>query len=118
MPVLYPDKQKATLPDGRVRHWLADRAKGTTMAALLENVIPPDGTVPPHCHDVEELIVCLAGRGEWLIDGEAFDFYPGCVAHIPPGKVHSLRNTGGAPLHQLAFLADAQPRMYWAGKEY
>lgn len=118
MPVIYPDRETPTLPDGRVRRWLADRTRGTTMGSLLENIIPPGGGVPAHRHDVEELIVCLEGRGEWLMGGAAFEFYPGCVAHIPPGTVHSLRNTGDGPLRQLAFLASPEPAMYWVKDEY
>ncbi|MGH7907680.1 MAG: cupin domain-containing protein [Candidatus Binataceae bacterium] len=118
MPVIYPDKEKATLPDGRVRHWLADREKGTKMGSVHENIIPPGGTVPAHRHDVEELIVCLSGSGEWVMDGTPYEYYAGCVAHIPPGTIHSMRNTGDAPLRQLAFFPHPEPPMYWVKNEY
>src|SRR5215213_4761052 len=58
------------LPGRRLR-WLAERSVGTTATAALENFLPPDGFVPSHRHEVEELLVCLEGRGEFHIDGRA-----------------------------------------------
>ncbi len=118
MPVIYPDVNRTTLPDRRVRHWLADREKGTISASLHENIIPAGGTVPPHRHDVEKLIVCLEGRGEWTMDGQPFEYYAGCVAHIPAGTIHSMRNTGDGPLRQLAFFPHPNPPAHWLKNEY
>lgn len=118
MPVIYPDVNRTTLPDGRVRHWLLDREKGAASASIFENVIPAGGTIPAHRHEVEELIVCLEGRGEWTMDGQAFEYYAGCVAQIPPGTTHSMRNTGEGPLRQLAFFPDAEPAFHWLKNEY
>ena len=118
MPVIYPDINRTTLPDGRVRHWLLDRKKGAASASLFENVIPVSGTIPPHRHEVEELIVCIEGRGEWTMDGQPFEYYAGCVAQIPPGTVHSMRNTGEGPLRQLAFFPDPEPAFHWLRNEY
>ena len=118
MPVIYPDINRTTLPDGRVRHWLLDRKKGAASASLFENVIPVSGTIPPHRHEVEELIGCIEGRGEWTMDGQPFEYYAGCVAQIPPGTVHSMRNTGEGPLRQLAFFPDPEPAFHWLRNEY
>jgi oxalate decarboxylase/phosphoglucose isomerase-like protein (cupin superfamily) len=52
------------------------------------------------------------------MDGQPFEYYAGCVAHIPAGTIHSMRNTGDGPLRQLAFFPHPNPPSYWLKNEY
>lgn len=48
-----------------------------------------------HIHEKEEeLVYCLEGKGEIIIDGKSEKIKPGIVVYIPPKSLHSVNNTG------------------------
>ena len=50
---------------------------------------------PGHIHNnEEEVIYCLEGNGEAVIDGKNMKIKPGTVVYFPPGSLHSINNTG------------------------
>jgi quercetin dioxygenase-like cupin family protein len=105
------------LPGRRLR-WLAERSVGTTATAVLENFLPPDGFVPSHRHEVEELLVCLEGRGEFHIDGRAHRFSRGDTVIVPARRVHGFRNVGDGHMHVLAIFPSAEPDVRWEDPRY
>lgn len=103
---------------GRSLRWLADRSTGTSTTAALENVLPAGGFVPTHHHDIEELLVCLEGRGEIHIDGETHAFCAGDTAIVPPQRVHGFRNMTDATMRVIAFFPSAAPGVAWEDPRY
>jgi quercetin dioxygenase-like cupin family protein len=56
---------------------------------------PAGKHAPGHIHkDEEEVIYCLEGNGEALIDGNSIKIQPGTVIYFPPDSLHSINNTG------------------------
>ena len=50
---------------------------------------------PGHIHTKEEeVIYCLIGTGEVIIENKHFELKPGIVVYFPPGSLHSINNTG------------------------
>jgi mannose-6-phosphate isomerase-like protein (cupin superfamily) len=47
---------------------------------------------------VEQMIVCVGGRGRLSIDGVESAFDPGDVVVVTPGTRHDIRNVGATPL--------------------
>ncbi len=55
-----------------------------------------------HTHKThEELYFFLAGKGEFLVDGETFPIGEGSVVRVAPNGKRSVRNTGAEPLLML-----------------
>ena len=61
------------------------------------------GEVFPHSHPTHEFYFVMSGRGVMIIDGEERDVDRGDLVHIPPDALHSLRPTGGEPIHCFCF---------------
>ena len=56
---------------------------------------PPGLHAPGHVHETEEEVVyCMQGSGELVIDGEPEKINPGTVVFMPPKSLHSVNNTG------------------------
>ena len=61
---------------------------------MLVAFFPPKKHSLSHIHDIaEEVIYCLQGKGEIVIDGIAINVEPGITVYTPPKKLHSV-NTG------------------------
>ncbi len=57
---------------------------------------------PGHIHlKEEEVIYCLKGTGEAIIDDKHFEIKPGTVVYFPPGSLHSINNTGKVKIRLL-----------------
>ncbi|MCL5072351.1 MAG: cupin domain-containing protein [Actinobacteria bacterium] len=58
-------------------------------------LFPAGKHAPGHIHESqEEVIYCLEGSGEAVIDGKSMKIKPGTVVYFPPGSLHSINNTG------------------------
>ena len=56
---------------------------------------PAGKHAPGHIHDVEEeVIYCLEGSGEAIINDDRVKIKQGTVVYFPPGSLHSINNTG------------------------
>lgn len=71
-------------------------------AAVIEHVVPPQGGPPPHAHEETELLYILSGTFEVVVGDETAQAGPGAVVHVPPGTVHTTRNTGERAGRQLS----------------
>ena len=59
---------------------------------------------PGHVHDAEvEVIYCLEGEGELVVDGKPETIRPGSFMVVPPKLLHSINNTGDETI-KLLFL--------------
>jgi len=94
---------------GRTVAELASAAEGGFGVTVRRVTIPPeDPAAPPrgpHRHDgCEEVILILAGSGEFLTSEGGTPVGPGDVVIVSPGEPHRTRNRGPADLVSLCFF--------------
>ncbi|HEX9063501.1 MAG TPA: cupin domain-containing protein [Streptosporangiaceae bacterium] len=80
--------------------------QGCAVATQFVGEIPP-GRAPGHSHPYDEVVLILAGRGVAHIGGAEYPLAPGTCAHLPPGLVHCLENTGQDTLRVLGVFHPA-----------
>ena len=63
---------------------------------------PARAHAPGHRHELEEEVVyCLEGQGQAVIDGKAEPIRPGTFIVFPPKSLHSINNTGARTIKLL-----------------
>ena len=81
--------------------------KGLTEGGYLELAnefeVPVGGEVYPHTHPTHEFYFVMTGRGVMTVGDDHRDVAPGDLVYIPPEAVHSLRPSGGDPIHCFCF---------------
>jgi quercetin dioxygenase-like cupin family protein len=66
---------------------------------------PSGGVIGLHAHPKEiETIYCLAGTGEFTLDGREFSFSSGQIIAVPAGVEHGLRNERAEDLLIITFF--------------
>ena len=80
--------------------------RGCSIATQFVGEIPP-GRAPDHSHPYDEVVLILQGEGIAHIDGAEHPLSAGTCAHLPPGLVHCLENTGSAMLRVLGVFHPA-----------
>lgn len=69
---------------------------------------PAGQHAPGHIHEKEEeVIYCLKGTGEAVIENKHFELKPGAVVYFPPGGLHSINNTGKDTIKLLFMFSPA-----------
>jgi mannose-6-phosphate isomerase-like protein (cupin superfamily) len=76
------------------------------VATQFVGEIPP-GRAPDHSHPYDEVVLILQGQGVAHIGGAAHALTAGTCAHLPPGLVHCLENTGEEKLRVLGVFHQA-----------
>jgi mannose-6-phosphate isomerase-like protein (cupin superfamily) len=76
------------------------------VATQFVGEIPP-GRAPDHSHPYDEVVLILAGDGIAHIGGAQHALAAGTCAHLPPGLVHCLENTGSATMRVLGVFHPA-----------
>lgn len=72
-------------------------------AAVLSCVLAAGATVGRHRQtDADEIVVCLAGHGVFIVDGDVIEARPGVVAHVRLGAVLAIENASTE--HTLDYL--------------
>jgi quercetin dioxygenase-like cupin family protein len=101
------------LETGRTRQWLANINLGSQNTSVLQNYFEIGGFVPAHFHEVEELLICLEGKGVVIADGVKYDFNQGDTAIIPPTVIHEVHNVGDSTMRMLGVFPSNQPKGTW-----
>ena len=71
--------------------------------------IPPGGEIGEEVHDsVDQVLVCVAGEGRAVLDGERSAVHPGHLVHVPAGTRHNLVNAGDTDLKLYTVYAPPQ----------
>ena len=97
-----------TKDGSEIRELLAHRNSDIRKQSLAEARVQPGQRTAPHYHrQTEEIYYILRGGGEMNIDGERRSVGPGDAVAIPPGKVHTIFNSGAEPLVFLCCCAPA-----------
>ena len=94
---------------------MGEITRGGSLELANEFEVAVGGEVFPHTHPTHEFYFVMTGEGVMTIGGEEADVKPGDLIHIPPDAVHSLRPTGGTPIHCFCFavgVKDAPPIDY------
>ncbi len=76
------------------------------VATQFVGEIPP-GRAPDHSHPYDEVVRILQGQGIARIGGAEHAIAAGTCAHLPPGLVHCLENTGSGTLRVLGVFHPA-----------
>lgn len=84
--------------------WAGSR-DGLRSLSLWRQSLAAGGATPPHSHDCEEIVMCLSGRGEVHIGGQAHAFGPQQTVLLPAGAMHQIFNVGAEPLEMTAVFA-------------
>jgi mannose-6-phosphate isomerase-like protein (cupin superfamily) len=76
------------------------------VATQFVGEIPP-GRAPDHSHPYDEVVLILRGEGIAHIGGVRHPLTAGTCAHLPPGLVHCLENTGSDTMRVLGVFHPA-----------
>jgi mannose-6-phosphate isomerase-like protein (cupin superfamily) len=96
-----------TVDGSTIRELLAHRNSAIRQQSLAEARLAPGAATTPHHHAVtEEIYYILSGAAAMTIDGQTRPVGPGDAIAIPPGAVHTIRNTGP---EELVFLCTCAP---------
>lgn len=97
-----------TTKDGsEIRELLAHRNSCIRNQSLAEARVAVGGATAPHYHPrAEEIYYILQGRGRMRIDQDERAVEVGDAIAIPPGAMHTIRNTGD---ETLVFLCCCAP---------
>jgi mannose-6-phosphate isomerase-like protein (cupin superfamily) len=97
-----------TKDGSEIRELLAYRNSCLRHQSLAEARLPVGGQTTPHYHQrTEEIYFILEGSGTMQIGEQSRAVGPGDAIAIPPGAVHTIRNTGNGPLRFLCCCAPA-----------
>jgi len=96
-----------TVDGSTIRELLAHRNSAIRQQSLAEARLAPGQATTPHHHKVtEEIYYILSGTALMTLAGESRPVGPGDAIAIPPGLVHTIKNTGG---EELVFLCTCAP---------
>jgi mannose-6-phosphate isomerase-like protein (cupin superfamily) len=95
-----------TADGSEIRELLAHRNANIRQQSLAEARLPAGGATTPHFHPrTEEIYYILEGTAVMTIGDETSPVGPGDAISIPPGMVHTIRNTGSGTLKFLCCCA-------------
>jgi quercetin dioxygenase-like cupin family protein len=80
--------------------------RGCAVATQFAGEIPP-GRAPDHSHPYDELVLVLEGTGVLHLGDADHALSAGTCAHLPPGQVHCLENTGTTTMRVLGVFHPA-----------
>ena len=112
MPIYHNnDLPMISVPRIKTRVLVGD-GSGATMTALWEQWMSPEGHIPLHYHDVEEVLVILSGDVSLTLESETSAVPAPATVLIPRKKMHALRPAGTNDVHLLAFFPVASPKIF------
>ena len=113
MPIIRHDTRPLeVLPRGR-RRVLASRDVGATATYVFEQWLAPEGYIPLHYHDVEEVVVLMQGELEVTLAGEQQLVAAATTLVIPAGALHAMRpHPDSGEVYMLACFPSSEPKMF------
>ena len=82
---------------------MGEITRGGSLELANEFEVAVGGEVFPHTHPTHEFYFVMRGEGIMTIGDEQREVKPSDLIYIPPDQVHSLRPTGGEPIHCFCF---------------
>ncbi len=86
--------------------------QGLSQLSMWRQTLQPGAATPPHRHDCDEVVLCLAGRGELVIDGETQRFGADSTLVLPKGRDHQIFNPGPQVLEILGVFGSTPVGTY------
>lgn len=106
--VRYSDVQAFPGICGLVRELVDPGNTDAELVSIAAIDVEPGRSSDPHSHErTEEIYFILEGTGVVEVDSASFDVALWDSVHIPPGSVHTVRNTGTQTLRLLAINGPA-----------
>ena len=90
----------------------AGQDDGLQQLSVWRQSVAASAGTPPHRHDVDEVVLCLSGRGELHIDGKAHAFRSGDTLVLPRESMHQIFNTGDQPLEIVGVFGGTPVQTY------
>ncbi|GAA5175757.1 hypothetical protein GCM10025771_08790 [Niveibacterium umoris] len=75
--------------------------EGVSQLSMWRQTLQPGAATPPHRHDCDEVVLCLSGWGELVVDGQTQRFGADSTVVLPRGRDHQIFNPGPQPLEIL-----------------
>jgi quercetin dioxygenase-like cupin family protein len=61
---------------------------------FVMNFISPGIKTPPHTHDFEQVVICVAGRMSYHVGDQVFEMTAGSMLRVPPHTEHYVEVLG------------------------
>lgn len=108
-----PQTPPAATPIPGVSHatW-AGQDNGLQQLSVWRQSVAANAATPPHRHDIDEVVLCLSGRGELHIDGRVHPFRGGETLALPRESMHQIFNVGDRPLEIVGVFGGSPVQTY------
>ena len=90
----------------------AGQDDGLQQLSVWRQSVAASAATPPHRHDIDEVVLCLSGRGELHIDGKVHAFRGGETLVLPRESMHQIFNIGDQPL-EIVGVFGGSPVQTW-----
>ena len=112
MTVIAQPAPEATPIPGVAHATWAGHDDGLQQLSVWRQRVAASGATPPHRHDIDEVVLCLSGRGELRIGGKSHPFRGGETLVLPRESMHQIVNTGDEPLEIVGVFGGSPVRTY------
>jgi quercetin dioxygenase-like cupin family protein len=82
----------------------AGAAEGLSQLSVWRQTLAAGAATPPHRHDCDEVVLCLGGWGELIVDGEVKRFGMDSTLVLPRDREHQIVNAGPLPLEIIGIF--------------
>ena len=108
-----PQTPPAATPIPGVSHatW-AGQDNGLQQLSVWRQSVAANAATPPHRHDIDEVVLCLSGRGELHIDRRVHPFRGGETLVLPRESMHQIFNVGDQPLEIVGVFGGSPVQTY------
>ena len=100
-----------TVPRIQTRILVGDDS-GAATTTIWEQWIEPGGHIPLHYHEVEEVLILLAGSVELVMGDQQEVVSAPATIVIAPHLVHGLQHAGSEQVHLLAMFPETSPQIF------
>jgi mannose-6-phosphate isomerase-like protein (cupin superfamily) len=90
----------------------AGQDDGLQQLSVWRQSVAASAATPPHRHDIDEVVLCLSGRGELHVDGKVHTFRSGHTLVLPRESMHQIVNTGDQPLEIVGVFGGTPVQTY------
>lgn len=112
MTVIAQTTPEATPIPGVAHATWAGHDDGLQQLSVWRQSVAASAATPPHRHDIDEVVLCLAGSGELHLNGGVHAFHSGETLVLPRDSMHQIVNTGDVPLEIVGVFGGSPVRTY------
>jgi len=91
---------------------LSGESTGAVQTTVWEQWIEPDGFIPMHYHDTEEVLVILEGEVIIELEQEKATVCGPASILVAPNELHGLHPQSGSRVHLLGIFPTDEPRIW------